>query len=272
VLRRRIGYKLTAAVGATALVTISVFAFVSIRSHGRGLLAEVERHANQLSEAVKSGTEYDMLGNQRERIHESIKRMGQQSSIERIRVLNKSGAVIYSSDAAEIGKMVDKKAESCFLCHSAGRPIERLNTKERTRVFRLQPGGPRTLGIINPIYNAPSCWTAACHAHPRSQVVLGVLDVTLPLAEADRDIRRVWPSDATSLSIWELNYLLDKVKVKEFMTRKVVTTMTHTSLAAAAKVMLDRKISCLPVVEKGAVVGILTQTDLVLVLASLMAA
>ena len=88
----------------------------------------------------------------------------------------------------------------------------------------------------------------------------------------DRDIRRVWPSDATSLSIWELNYLLDKVKVKEFMTRKVVTTMTHTSLAAAAKVMLDRKISCLPVVEKGSVVGILTQTDLVSVLASLMAA
>lgn len=88
----------------------------------------------------------------------------------------------------------------------------------------------------------------------------------------DRDIRRVWPSDATSLSVWELNYLLDKVKVKDFMTRKVVTTMAHTSLAAAAKVMLDRKISCLPVVDQGKVVGILTQTDLVSTLAVLMAA
>ncbi|MBI3566414.1 MAG: HAMP domain-containing protein [Elusimicrobia bacterium] len=62
--------------------------------------------------------------------------------------------------------------------------------KERTRVFRLTPGGERSLGIINPIYNAPSCWTAACHAHPKSQTVLGVLDVTLPLAAVDKDIRR----------------------------------------------------------------------------------
>ena len=62
--------------------------------------------------------------------------------------------------------------------------------KARTRVFRLRPDADRTLGIINPIYNAPSCWTAACHAHPRSQVVLGVLDVTMPLGEVDGDIRR----------------------------------------------------------------------------------
>ncbi|MFI5362402.1 MAG: sensor histidine kinase [Elusimicrobiota bacterium] len=189
-LSRRIGFKLTAAVAATALVTISVFAYVDIRTRSRSLLAEVERHANQLSDAVKSGVEYDMLLNQPERIHESIKRMGNQSSISRIRVMNKTGAVIYSSDASEIGKMVDKKAESCYMCHSADRPLERLETPERTRVFRLAAGSPRTLGIINPIYNAPSCWTAACHAHPRSKVVLGVLDVTMPLAEVDKDIRR----------------------------------------------------------------------------------
>jgi signal transduction histidine kinase len=46
------------------------------------------------------------------------------------------------------------------------------------------------LGIINPIYNSPSCWTAACHAHPETQTVLGVLDVTIPLTEIDRNIRR----------------------------------------------------------------------------------
>ena len=189
-LKGRIGLRLTAAVGPTALVTVSVFAYVNIRSHSQSLLAEVERHANQLSEAVKSGTEYDMLENQRERIHQSIKRMGQQQSIQRIRVMNKTGEVIYSSDAAEIGKMVDKKAESCYKCHSADRPLERLEMRERTRVFRLTADSSRTLGIINPIYNSRSCWTAACHAHPKSQVVLGVLDVTLPLAEVDKDIRR----------------------------------------------------------------------------------
>src|SRR5512140_577951 len=187
---QKLGVKLTIAVGVLALVTISIFAYVNNRSDNRSMLAEVERHANQLSEAVKSSTEYDMLLNQRERIHETIKRLGTQPSIQRIRIMNKAGEVIYSSDTAEIGKMVDKKAEACTLCHSADKPLERLEITERTRVFRVHPDSARTLGIINPIYNTRTCSTAACHAHPRSQTVLGVLDVTLPLAEADKAIRR----------------------------------------------------------------------------------
>jgi two-component system NtrC family sensor kinase len=231
-LRGRIGVRLTAAVAATALVTISVFAWVNVRSHARSLLAEVERHAQQLSDAVKSGTEYDMLGNQRERIHESINRMGRQSSIERIRVMNKSGAVIYSSDSGEIGKMVDKKAESCYMCHSAGRPLERLEMTERTRVFRLRPGGARTLGIINPIYNAPSCWTAACHAHPRSQVVLGVLDVTLPLAEADKDVRRA----QVEVAVFALSAILALSLIVAFLVRRWVDVPVEALVEATQRV------------------------------------
>jgi len=131
-----------------------------------------------------------MLHNDRERIHESIRRIGQQESIDRIRVFNKSGEIIYSSDSADIGKMVDKKAESCYRCHSAGQPLEQLETQERTRVFHPREDSSRLLGIINPIYNSPSCWSADCHAHPETQTVLGVLDVTIPLTEVDRNIRR----------------------------------------------------------------------------------
>ncbi|MBI5595849.1 MAG: HAMP domain-containing protein [Elusimicrobia bacterium] len=86
--------------------------------------------------------------------------------------------------------MVDKSAEACTRCHQAGSPLERLAMKERTRVFRAGSGEPRMLGVINPIYNQPSCWTAACHVHSRAQTVLGVLDVTLPLALVERDILR----------------------------------------------------------------------------------
>jgi len=188
-LGRKIGFKLTFSVVLTVLLAISIFAYFNIQSEKESLLNEVERHANQLSEAVKSDTEYDMLHNDRERIHESIRRIGGQDSIDRIRVFNKSGEIIYSSDSADIGKMVDKKAESCYRCHSAGKPLEHLQTQERTRVFRPHQDSARLLGIINPIYNAQSCWTADCHAHPRTQTVLGVLDVTIPLGEVDRNIR-----------------------------------------------------------------------------------
>ncbi len=187
---QKLGLKLTIAVGVIALVTITIFAVFNTRSVNRSLLDEVERHANQLSEAVKSGTEYDMMLNQRERIHETIKRMGTQASISRIRIMNKGGAIIYSSDTTEIGQMVDKKAEACTMCHAADEPLEHVAMEDRTRVFRARAGAARTLGIINPIYNTPTCASAACHAHPPTQLVLGVLDVTLPLAAVDRDIRR----------------------------------------------------------------------------------
>jgi len=180
---------LTFGVVLTVLLAIGVFAYFNIQSERKSLLTEVERHANQLSEHVKSDTGYDMLHNDRERIHKSISRIGAQESIDRVRVFNKSGEIIYSSDSAEIGKMVDTDAESCYRCHSAGEPLEHLEMEARTRVFRLNSDSPRLLGIINPIYNAPSCWTAACHAHPEKQTVLGVLDVTIPLTEVDRNIR-----------------------------------------------------------------------------------
>jgi two-component system NtrC family sensor kinase len=188
-LGRKIGFKLTFGVVLTVLIAIVIFSYFNIQSEKESLLNEVERHANQLSEAVKADTEYDMLHNDRERIHESIRRVGRQQSIDRIRVFNKSGEIIYSSDSADIGKMVDKKAESCYRCHSAGEPLEHLETEDRTRTFRPHRDSARLLGIINPIYNAPTCWTAACHAHPEEQTVLGVLDVTIPLNEIDRNIR-----------------------------------------------------------------------------------
>jgi two-component system NtrC family sensor kinase len=189
-LRKNIGFKLISGVVLTVLLAIGIFAWFNIQSQSKSLLTEVERHASQLSEAVKSDTEYDMLRNDRDRIHESIRRIGEQESIDRVRVFNKSGEIIYSSDAADIGTMVDKKAESCYRCHSMGKPLEHLETQQRTRIFQPNPDSPRLLGIINPIYNSPSCWSAACHAHPEEQTVLGVLDVTIPLTEVDRNIRR----------------------------------------------------------------------------------
>jgi len=187
---RNLGFKLTFGVVLTVLVAIGGFAWFNIQSQSRSLLSEVERHANQLSDAVKSDTEYDMLHNDRTRIHESIRRIGQQEGIDRIRILNKAGEVIYSSQPSDIGRMVDKHAESCDRCHAVSEPLEGLDMQERTRIFQPGPHAPRFLGVINPIYNAPSCWDADCHAHTQEQTVLGVLDVTLPLTEVDRNIRR----------------------------------------------------------------------------------
>ncbi|MCG3120305.1 MAG: Adaptive-response sensory-kinase SasA [bacterium] len=187
-MQSRISYKLIAAVGFAAIVIIGIFAYLMLNAHQRQLIAELERNAQQLSETVKSSTKYDMLLNQRESVHRIINTIGGQAGIEKVRIFNKEGAIIYSTDSLDTGKMVDKKTEACYACHIADQPLERLSISQTTRIFK-NDAQARTLGIINPIYNEPSCWQSDCHAHAATQKVLGVLDVTMSLAEVDRGLR-----------------------------------------------------------------------------------
>jgi acetoin utilization protein AcuB len=78
----------------------------------------------------------------------------------------------------------------------------------------------------------------------------------------DRDIRLNLPSPATSLSVWEINYLLARLTVESVMTSPVITIDRERDAVEAARIMLDHKIGALPVVDAGAIVGILTETDI----------
>lgn len=76
------------------------------------------------------------------------------------------------------------------------------------------------------------------------------------------DLLNASPSKATSLSVWEINYLVSKIKVADVMTTKVYTTTEDTPIEEAARIMSDKKISCLPVLRGKDLVGIITETDL----------
>ena len=89
------------------------------------------------------------------------------------------------------------------------------------------------------------------------------------LVTQDR-LRDVAPSPATSLSIWELNYLLAKMKVKDVMVKNVITIGLDATLEEAARLGQERQIGTLPVVKDGMLVGIITATDLFKVLTQVM--
>jgi acetoin utilization protein AcuB len=80
---------------------------------------------------------------------------------------------------------------------------------------------------------------------------------------SERDLLHASPSQATSLSIWELNYLLSKVQIKDIMSKNVLATIPGAALESAAGVMLDNKIGGLPVLdEQRRVIGIITESDI----------
>jgi acetoin utilization protein AcuB len=76
------------------------------------------------------------------------------------------------------------------------------------------------------------------------------------------DLLRASPSPATTLSIYEMPYLLSKVKMRNIMTRNVITVTEDTPIEEAARIMADHKIGGLPVMRDDKLVGIITETDI----------
>jgi len=79
---------------------------------------------------------------------------------------------------------------------------------------------------------------------------------------SDKDLLYASPSPATTLAVWEIPELLSKLKIEKVMTRDVITVSEKTPLEEAARLMADRKIGGLPVMQGPDLVGIITETDL----------
>ena len=79
---------------------------------------------------------------------------------------------------------------------------------------------------------------------------------------SEDDLLNASPSDVTSLSVWEVNYLLSKITVERVMTREVITVTEDTPLEEAARIMADQRIGGIPVMQGEDVLGMITQTDI----------
>ncbi len=171
----------------TLVVIVAVFSSVTrTRAVERGYHATMIVGADQLSRGLVSATWHAMLADDRQGAYDTMQAVARQQGIGRIRIFNKEGRVMFSTGPDQ-GRLVDKKTEACVLCHASAQPLVRVETRSRARVF-TGADGKRHLAMITPIYNEPSCSTAACHAHPARQRVLGVLDVALELEPVDRKV------------------------------------------------------------------------------------
>lgn len=110
--------------------------------------------------------------------------------------------------------------------------------------------------------STPVVEARALMTEKRIRHLLVVNDSRLVGIVTDRDIRLNLPSPATSLSVWELNYLLAQLTVEKVMTRAVRTIAPDRDVREAARLMAEQKIGALPVVKDGRPVGIVTETDM----------
>ncbi|TAK66115.1 MAG: HAMP domain-containing protein [Betaproteobacteria bacterium] len=185
---RTLKFKVVLYLALALTLAMLVFTLLVVRHQRDEMLREAVSHVAQISEVIKKSTRFAMLTNQPNYVDRIIRDVGNQGSIEKVRILSKDGSIIHSSYLPEIGFKVDRKAEACVLCHLSEASLEQVPQSQRSRIFAT-PEGRRMLGSMDVIRNEPSCYTANCHQHSKSMSVLGVLDIVYSLDDIDRKMR-----------------------------------------------------------------------------------
>ncbi len=200
-------------------LTLAMLVFITLvlRHQRDELLREAVSHVAQISDVIKNSTRFAMLTNQPAYVDSIIRDVGNQGSIEKVRILSKDGTIIHSTYLPEIGLKVDRKAEACIICHKSDVPLEPVAQSQRSRIFTT-PTGRRMLGSMDVFRNEPSCYSANCHVHSKAQSVLGVLDIVYSLDDIDRKMR----TNAATMAVLSLGFIIIAALSVGFFVHRLV--------------------------------------------------
>ena len=231
--RDRIRTKLLVAIVITTVGSVAMFAFAERRMQEQ-LFESQASGAALFSETIQKAILRSMLKDRRDDAAETMREIGRQEGVEAVRLMTKDGRVSFSTAAPEIGTVFPTSAAPCRPCHGSGRPQVGASLMSRARVFETRAG--RVLGFVTPIRNEPGCWSAACHAHPQSQGVLGILDVSLSLSSVDA---RVGAFRRTTVTLTAIGLVLASVVFMAFARYHVIRPV-QALVDGTRQVALDR--------------------------------
>ena len=178
---RYLSFRLFLLLLGVMIVVFGIHTWMDIRTTSHILTDYVHLSATRASDLIVRSTRYSMLLNRKEDVHQTIRTLGNEPGFVEINIYNKTGTIIFSTDSVKINTAVDLEAEACIICHASDAPLESVPEFGRVRDYR-SPDGEHVMGLISAIRNESECSSAACHAHPADQTVLGILDVKMSLA------------------------------------------------------------------------------------------
>ena len=202
-----LGFKLFLIIAGVMFVGTVIFSAVTVNWHSQQYMKNTTQNVARVSDVIKRSMHYSMLLNRREDIEHIIRTVGNEPGIEAVRIYNKRGEITFSSSEADVGKTVLFSNNACRACHATDTTLVLPASSDLTRIFSSE-NGDRLIGMITPIKNEQSCSSADCHAHPATQTVLGILDVTMPLNQLDTSLAELKQSQYTNAIILAATIML----------------------------------------------------------------
>ncbi len=188
-LSKSLAAKLIGALLLLIIVGVGISWYTLIRSGKINLTHEAVKDATGYSDIIKKSIRYDMLTVNRESIQRTIDDLKSATDIKGIRLFDSTGRIYYSSTKSEIGRQIDKTSRTCRGCHVGSmKPSGNLAGSGQWTAYRGMDGY-NVLTFIDPIYNEPPCWQAACHIHAPDQQILGILESDFSLESVDKSIK-----------------------------------------------------------------------------------
>jgi len=187
---RRLDFKLILSLTVLIVVISCISGYVNFRMQKDRLVEAMILGADQLSRSITSATWHAMLDDDRKAAYEMMRVIADKHGVDRIRMFNREGRLVFSTDAQERTSIASPSNEVCVSCHGATPILSKPAVESRVR-YATSPSGVKTLNIVTPIHNEPSCSNASCHAHLASTKVLGILDVALDLDPVQQQTRAV---------------------------------------------------------------------------------
>jgi two-component system NtrC family sensor kinase len=219
--------KILLSVIIVVLVIEGVFLYLNIRSLSQQILKKTEEEAFNLSETIRLSIRNAMIKDRRDEYQRIIDDVAQRKGIAEVRIFNKKGEITVSSDSTKVGTIVNKRAEACYGCHREDEAKKLLPSDSKTRIYHTEK--QTLLGLINPIYNEPSCYSC----HPKTTNVLGVLDMMISLEGFEKEKAQIYNRMIISgiISVVILSLLLSLLLTR-FVNRPIDKLLAATKQAA----------------------------------------
>ncbi len=187
--KKRVGIGVRLAIMMAGLMILSTGSFVafSLITQRHETMDMFTQSSLSMTQSLERILRFSMLENRREEIESAIKKIGSEKDIESVSLITHMGDPIYNSNGFPAAPL-SMAARPCSGCHvqSGAQPLKRLPADANFRILEER----KAAEVFLPVYNAPDCFTAPCHAHPPTESILGIMQMTISYARMETMLSR----------------------------------------------------------------------------------
>ncbi|MDH4027863.1 MAG: hypothetical protein OEU95_03400, partial [Nitrospirota bacterium] len=182
---RSIAAKLIIATGLLIVLVSFIFWYATLKKQQKDIMTIAIKYGNSFVDFSKESVHHSMLNNNVEETQRVLETLSTPEGVQKIRIFNHKGVIRFSSDKESVGAPVDRSSIACTGCHADAEKSPALLPEKKTWAVYKDERGYTSLRMLREIPNEQGCYTAACHAHPQENAILGFIETDLSLALLD---------------------------------------------------------------------------------------